>query len=219
MSDDGPDQWHYSVQQIRKIGEDLWAKVGKDIEWAAREYLQESRLESFRPRSDAVRGELEAVARSSRHLIDAVSQLSDDALDELAGGRSREREGEQRLGMRLTPPVDVELTVKRTPKSDLLAIASKLPELLPKLDEIATKYTKGRREKHLPRYVFVKALAHIYEKGGQGRPTRRHDGHKGRDYGPFREFVLACLEPLDPEAVRGIDDVIRKVATSWEPKR
>lgn len=69
---------------------------------------------------------------------------------------------------------------------------------------------KGQRPKKARRW-FVLQLAYIWaEAHGGKRPTRRHDWHSGSDYGPFRDFVLSCLMPLDGSP-QGLDDVIREV--------
>ena len=51
-------------------------------------------------------------------------------------------------------------------------------------------------------------------------PTRRHNPYNGRDYGPFREFVILAFEALGfdiPE--QGVDDVIRAVWSNMGKKR
>jgi hypothetical protein len=69
------------------------------------------------------------------------------------------------------------------------------------------KVPKRSGEPKKARLQFVCALAGIFEKATRSRPTRRvHDV----EYGPFREFVEACLRPVDAHAMSGVDADIRE---------
>ena len=60
------------------------------------------------------------------------------------------------------------------------------------------------------------ALAMIWFNFTGTRPRRRHNPYapaSEQEYGPFRNFVVAALEALDPEEARhGLDDGIRDAA-------
>lgn len=70
---------------------------------------------------------------------------------------------------------------------------------------------RGRKRSVYWRALGVKALAYTYWQATGGTyPTRRNDPYEGHQYGPFRDFVLAVLEPLEgDDAATGIDRVIQ----------
>ena len=63
----------------------------------------------------------------------------------------------------------------------------------------ALRRDKGGRPAHGARLLFVAGLVELYHKYTGEGPTRR----------PFRDFVIAALEPLDRWEVMGVDDAIR----------
>jgi len=58
--------------------------------------------------------------------------------------------------------------------------------------------------------IFVLFLARLYYDMKQQWPRRSHNPVSGKDYGDFHDFVIAALEPIDPQRCSaGMDDVIR----------
>jgi hypothetical protein len=63
------------------------------------------------------------------------------------------------------------------------------------------------------RLQFIKHLARIFKELTGARPRRRvrdRDTVAEREYGPFRDFVLANLAPFGSKATKGVDADIRK---------
>ena len=102
----------------------------------------------------------------------------------------------------------------------------KLPDIdLEVLDELAAAADKTREQ--IPgkgsdpkdaRITFVRHLAGIYEQVTQRPATRGHDPISGVDDSRFLKFVEAALEPLDPDALTGLDHVVRDVTSSQRRK-
>ena len=59
-------------------------------------------------------------------------------------------------------------------------------------------------------FVVLLVLARLYKDRTDQRPTRRHDAYKQKDYGLFRDFVIAVLKPMNPQALTGINDAIKE---------
>ena len=66
-------------------------------------------------------------------------------------------------------------------------------------------------EPYRARRSFVEDLARIYKEATGDEPKRRYDPAKGGEYGPFRDFVLAALEPIAPHETSGVDGDIKAV--------
>lgn len=66
----------------------------------------------------------------------------------------------------------------------------------------------------LARRIFVEGLAAIYEEVTNQEPSLSYDPKKGGYYSPFRDFVKAALQPLDPYASQGVEGDIGKVLRS-----
>jgi hypothetical protein len=72
---------------------------------------------------------------------------------------------------------------------------------------------KAGRPKRVTGDGTVIALCEIYEAATGRKPTRRWKETSG-SYGPFREFVIAALTPLEGAAKRGIDERIKRALRS-----
>lgn len=78
---------------------------------------------------------------------------------------------------------------------------------------IADKAAKRGSPKKGARLRFIFCLAKIWAAAHDGTwPTRLHDWKTAQDYGPFRDFALACHDPLGFSPA-GIDDNIRTVCS------
>ena len=88
------------------------------------------------------------------------------------------------------------------------------PTDLEKLAEIAQALAE-----HIPltgpepkqaRLVFIRCLIPFYESITGRRATRRVRWDTSAEYGPLRQFVCAALEPIDPDALKGVDADIKR---------
>jgi len=70
---------------------------------------------------------------------------------------------------------------------------------------------ESSHEPYRARRSFVEDLAKIYKEATGDEPKRRYDPAKGGEYGPFRDFVLAALEPIAPHETSGVDGDIKTV--------
>lgn len=98
----------------------------------------------------------------------------------------------------------------RLPISDTRILA----ELVKDAKEASERVPPTGPDPEQARTVFVRDLASIYmhvTKRQPGRIAKYKEGSFEKEYGPFRDLVVAALEPLDPDASTGINDVIRKV--------
>lgn len=93
------------------------------------------------------------------------------------------------------------------------------------------KRTKGRHEPrksargrppNTTRRSAVYQLAYLFKRLAKRRPGRWvrsavYNDDVGREYGPFRDFVIAALEPIEGDDAKvGINDLIREVSERWE---
>jgi hypothetical protein len=78
--------------------------------------------------------------------------------------------------------------------------------------ELRVKRPRGRRPSSPARKIALKALAYTYEECTGRRPTRRYNPISGKNYGPFRAFVLAALTPIEGARARvGLDSAIARL--------
>ncbi len=89
------------------------------------------------------------------------------------------------------------------------------PECLDQLAILADKEAEqipgGGSDPKLARLVFVRRLAEIYEDITQRPARRQHDPMSGLDSGPFLEFTKTALKPLNKDALKGLEHVVRRV--------
>jgi hypothetical protein len=79
--------------------------------------------------------------------------------------------------------------------------------LVTAVEQAIDKIPKTSGEPKKARLQYVRELARIFERVTGRRPTRRvHD----REYGPFSDFVEACLSPIDARATQGVEADIRE---------
>ena len=188
----------YTASQIDQIGREIWEKAGERILTGARSYLVETSLEGedARPARETNR-ELLRLAAAVQGILVAHSpkggeSLSDETLGVLDSW-ARASFGQPGIGW-------------------LHRVLRYLPSLEVRLRHAAdAPAAKGPRPQEV-RLRFVHELATIWFGVRGSWPGRTHDWKTQQDSGPFLEFVYACLEPIDPAATRGIDDVIRRVA-------
>ena len=89
-----------------------------------------------------------------------------------------------------------------------------LAELAKKAREAAKRVPPTAPDPEQARTMFVRDLASIYMDVIKRKPTRiakYEEGYFAEESGVFRELVVASLEPLNPDALKGINDLIRKV--------
>ena len=89
------------------------------------------------------------------------------------------------------------------------------PECLDQLAILADKEAEqipgGGPDPKLARLVFVRRLAEIYEDITQRPARRQHDPMSGLDSGRFLEFTKVALKPLNKDALKGLEHVVRQV--------
>ena len=139
--------------------------------------------------------ELHSVRDGARSLLDSLSQLGPDArelLDEQYYNTAFEG---------LAPHVhltDVRPTIAR------LARAAEIPLGRPRKD---------------PEAFLIQNLAWIWQRAHDKQAARVWDEYKGKEGGPFYEFVQACLEAVNPdEAVHLPTGVIRRVLEAMDKR-
>ncbi len=89
-----------------------------------------------------------------------------------------------------------------------------LAELAKDAREAAKRVPPTAPDPEQARTMLVRDLACIYIDVKKKKPTRTakyEEGYFAGESGVFRELVVASLEPLNPDALKGIDDLIRKV--------
>ncbi len=168
------------------------------------------------PTRRELRRSFEKLDKSYRTLIDSFNKLGPTERQVLdAAGKELQSVGSGRY--RLSGATDVIAAL--SPVGVLIRQAQRhLPEV------------KRGPHTDTARYLLVARLGAIYgqtksETQSDGKvlyemPTRRHDGHVGRDYGPFRDFVVLVHEALGvDDPARGIDDVIRDLWPRMGKKR
>lgn len=190
------------------------AKLGERVEAAMKAY--KTNLESAAPSPRELRKTFEYLSGSYRDLYESLTQLGTAELRFLDGAGSELRE----IRFRRDLPLDTD---------EALAALSKVGILISAAQVRLPPVGKGP-QRDSARWYLVHRLGLIYgqtvrsrndiEKGLYALPTRRHDAYKRRDYGPFRDFVVAAHEALGfakPE--QGVDDVIRTVWGGMGKKR
>lgn len=73
--------------------------------------------------------------------------------------------------------------------------------------------TRGYPASH-SRFLLAKDLKRIYEQTTGIKATRSHDTNSELDSGKFLDFVRAFLSIIDPDARKGIEQVIREALKS-----
>ena len=89
-----------------------------------------------------------------------------------------------------------------------------LAEFAKDAKEAAKRVPSTAPDPEQARTMFVRDLASIYMDVIKRKPTRiakYEEGYFAEESGVFRELVVASLEPLNPDALKGINDLIRKV--------
>lgn len=96
-----------------------------------------------------------------------------------------------------------------------------LPALNVTPDELKTFALKTiRKANRLPRrganpkmarLKFIEEVAHLFVELTGKEPTRSVDPTTSKERGQFRTFVVAALEPLDKDALKGVNHGIRQV--------
>ncbi len=193
---------------------DSVTKLGERVESAMREY--KASTEPAPPSPRELSQTFENISGRYRDLYESLTQLGpaersivDDASLELHLARLQR---DERFGM------DEAITALRKVGILIRAAQSRLPKV------------KHGPQRDDARWSLVHRLGVIYSQTRPSkpddpreefeRPTRRYNAHLGKDYGPFRDFVVAVHTALgfdDPE--RGVDDLIRSVWGGMGKKR
>ncbi len=183
---------------------DAKAKLRERVEAALREYQADS--DSPRPTPKELRRTFEDLTERYRGLYQGLKKL---------GPKERAVVERARQDFPLVSPH------KDFGIFEALAALEKIGILLRQAQRWVPPVKRGPQENRA-RWDLVHQLGVIYAKTRRrvrddGKeefemPTRRYSPYLERDYGPFRDFVVAAHEALgfaDPE--RGVDDVIRSV--------
>ena len=95
-------------------------------------------------------------------------------------------------------------------ESTSYALLSDLEREVERLSSAAQLFEQGGRPAKEALGILVNQLALIWE-GAHGRwPRRSYYTHKSRESGPFRRFVMACVEGVDP-SLSCPDGLVRRV--------
>ncbi len=193
---------------------DAISKLKERVEAALQEY--NAHLDSPPPTPAGLRLSFKNLSKLYRNLYDGLKQLGPAERRILDGAGSELREIRSRRDL----PLDTD---------EALAALSKVGILIRAAQGRLPPVGKGPQPDRA-RWYLVHRLGVIYSqtrpsKPGDPRgefemPTRRHNAYLGKDYGPFRDFVVAAHEALgfaNPE--QGVDDVIRSVWGGMGKKR
>ncbi len=93
-----------------------------------------------------------------------------------------------------------------------------LDQLAATADRAAERIPLGGADPKLARLTFVRNLAVFYEDVTPRRATRGHDPMSGLDSGRFLEFTKAALKPLNKDALKGLENVVRQVSEERSSK-
>ena len=193
---------------------DSITKLGERVEAALQEFKANQDLASPTPKE--LRKTLKRLSKSHRDLYEDMKQL---------GPRERKI-----LEVAASDFPSVRLARDgRFGRVEAMAALERIGALLRGAQRWLPKVEHGP-QRDSARWFLVHSLGIIYSTtrshiGDDGAkmfdlPTRRHNTYKGKDYGRFRDFVVAVHETLgfdDPE--RGTDDVIRSVWSGMGKKR
>ena len=160
---------------------------------------------SVRPTRSQHRKALKRVADSARALASAPAHLKDTH-------RGRLERALTSHNLLLTELMSRRGEFDLTNDEDVVKLAE-LAET-----ERARNPPKGPEPK-LARLHFIGELVSIFHDVTHSSPGRRVRqvslgyGDTSEEYGPFRDFVCAALEPLNPNALRGVDKDIKRAIT------
>lgn len=210
---------NYSTDQIRRIAEILEVTGQKDIADLTAKLNQEARLffvwQSYddAPRPAQIRKKLNNLNKNAEALKETLDGLDHSTRGHISRAWAQtENQLEHRTKTQTVPPKDI-------PTSTILDnTVTQIERLIPCIALASTllELDKGGRKKKGARLLFILGLAKLYQVIVGARPTRRFNpyaqigvSNHEPEYGPFRNFVVAALEPLGHYAVKGIDDDIR----------
>ena len=182
--------FRYSAEYIDHIDPDMWSMKGPEIEAAADNYRVQRLLRDETLSAKQANQQARKLAKSICQLLEDSKDLDDLALETIQVWASLQFEG---AGL-----------------GEVTAVMRKLGPLAPRLERAADENSKAGAPRDEARRRFVYRLAEIWEEVHGEWPRRRHDDQKGRDVGPFYDFVEACDAPFNP-AGRGLEDKIRAV--------
>ncbi len=183
---------------------DAISKLGEQVEAALQEY--KAHQEDPPPTPKELRKTFEKLSKRHRELNEMLKQL---------GERERQILDDASLDF-----PEVRLTRDgRFGMSEALTALKKMGILFRTAQRYLPPAPHGPVANNA-RWYLVWRLGAIYSKVTGQFPSRRYNAHKGREYGPFRDFVVTAHQAIgfdDPE--RGTNDVIREVWGGMGKKR
>ncbi len=159
---------------------------------AARIYKYETQLEGARRTPTAIMTEIQSLEKAVASLQHWIEQLPGDVQTKLE--------------------IAAKNISQQPAESALQQAAKALSELHPILHTAAIVPIPMGRPPKLARKRFIAILEEIWIDAHAGaKPTRRYfpkDAHgKGREYGPFQDFVRACVMPINGHAKSVANDI------------